>query len=617
MTGETSDSSEPAANSATATRLELLRIAAALLLTSFALPYVWGRSFIGWQFTGKPEVFFGACLAVVIGVVIALTWHVAGDPSRWRLAFAIEAVVIVAWIVVNTYAFYGRISTPVPRPVFLALYIPGSLLIPWVGWMFFSRWSAARRLGIAAILLSWLIAFIAAYRVDGLSGASGVDFSWRYGSRLAPATSTVVSGGEVASGQRLVANPERDFPQFMGPDRTGMLPAARLDRDWKQHPPHELWRRPVGLGWSSFAVVGDFAFTQEQRGEHECVVCYQLTSGDEIWIHSDPVNFTSSLGGPGPRATPTVDGSQLFSVGATGVLNCLDAMSGRRIWSVDILKDNHAENLAHGVCDSPLVLEDRVLVCPTGADGPSLVAYDRNSGDRLWSAGRHGASYSSPMVAKLAGVPQILLYDTAGVTAHDYHSGQPLWHFDWTNNVRVNVAQPIVRLAKPDQVFISTGYDKGCVLIQVDHSADGYWSAWELWDNNRLKSKFCSAVLYGDHVFGLDDGILACVGLETGDRAWKQGRYGHGQILRAGDLLLVQAEDGDVVLGELDPKAWREVGRIKALSGKTWNNPVLAGPYLLVRNDHEAACFELAVMQGSPEPETTDSDTESANHVER
>jgi outer membrane protein assembly factor BamB len=233
------------------------------------------------------------------------------------------------------------------------------------------------------------------------------------------------------------------------------------------------------------------------------------------------------------------------------------------------------------------------------------VAYDRDTGERVWGGGPHGASYASPIVAELDGERQFLWFNHAGLTGHDAGTGQPHWHFPWTNSVNVNVSQPIIHAGGRDQIFVSTGYDKGCALIRVDHSADGTWSAEPLWNNNRLKTKFCSAVVHEDHVYGLDDGILACVELSTGNRAWKGGRYGHGQILLAGDLLIVQAEQGDIVLVEPDPRELHELGRLKALNGKTWNNPALAGPYLLVRNDHEAACYELPLTGASSESQSS------------
>jgi outer membrane protein assembly factor BamB len=288
-----------------------------------------------------------------------------------------------------------------------------------------------------------------------------------------------------------------------------------------------------------------------------------------------------------------VHDGRVFSVGATGLLNCLDARTGRSVWTVDIQKDTGSENIAHGVCGSPLVVDDRVLVSPTGSRGPSLAAYDSSAGQRVWAAGTRGASYSSPMLTELCGVRQVLAFDSDGVTGHDAADGRPLWHFPWTNGVKTNCSQPIPHAGGSDQVFVSTEYDKGCALFRVDRSADDTWSTHTIWSNNRLKSKFSTPVAVGDYVYGLDSGILACRDLATGTKGWKNGRYGHGQILLAGDLLIVLTESGDIVFVEPSPRQLRELGRIHALDGKTWNHPSLAGPYLLVRNDREAACYEL------------------------
>jgi outer membrane protein assembly factor BamB len=581
----------------------LLRMAAAWAFTAFALPYLWARSFIGWQMTGRPESRFALALMIVLAGIVALTFHRGAMLARRRLVVPILVAVACTWIVVNVGMFYFRIGTLIPRSIVIASYLPGSLLVPWTGWMFFDSWAWSKRLSVWFSLVLLLFLFVGVFRVEGLSGASNVNFSWRRhkpdAAVMGPSSSSAASAALAESLGELISNPSRDFPQFLGPTRTGARDDVQLDRDWTNNLPRQLWRRSVGLGWSAFAVVGDFAFTQEQRGDQECVVCYRLMTGEEVWVHADRVNFASSLGGPGPRATPTVDGERVYSVGATGIFNCLNAITGEPLWAVNILEQEDAENISHGVCSSPLVHHETVLVCPTGGNGPSLVAYDRMTGDRLWGGGRHGASYSSPVVAKLVGVEQVLLCNSDGLTAHHIDSGEPLWHFAWTNSVRTNVAQPVVHAGQDDQVFISTGYEKGCALVRISRSEGGDWSVEQLWSNNRLKTKFCTAVLHNEHVFGLDDGILACLDLKSGNRTWKAGRYGHGQILRAGDLLIVQAEDGDVVLGELDPRQWRELGRIKALSAKTWNNPALAGSFLLVRNDREAACFELPLVQPS------------------
>jgi outer membrane protein assembly factor BamB len=587
------DGAMPAMESVASRAAVPIRVLAAWLLTSVSLPYVWGRSFIGWQLMGRPEPWVAMALVVVAGAIVALTFHAGSAPAMRRYGVLVGVAVVGAWVAVHVAALWLRVGTVIPRAILALAYVPASLLVPWLTWMFFRPWTWRLRLGVAAPLLGCLVGFVAVFRVEGLWGDSTVSFRWRRVSRvtappLRPALAPSVS---------IAPNPARDFPQFLGRDRTGVLTQARLDANWAGRPPRELWRRPVGEGWSSFAVMGDAAFTQEQRDQNECVVCYGLLTGDEVWVHGDAVNFTSSLGGPGPRATPAVHRGRVYTIGATGLLNCLDARTGRRFWSIDVLKDNGAENIAHGVCASPLVLDDVVVVSPTGAAGPCLAAYDLETGRRRWSGGRHGASYSSPCLAELGGARHLLLFHGDGISGHDPATGRERWYFPWTNSVNTNVSQPIVRATQPDQVFISTGYDRGCALLRVSPAADGTWNAEPLWSNNRLKTKFCSAVALGEYVYGLDDGILTCLALGDGTRQWKGGRYGHGQILLAGNWLLVQAELGDVWLIEPNPTELRELGRVRALPGKTWNNPALAGPYLLVRNDHYAACFELPLAE--------------------
>jgi outer membrane protein assembly factor BamB len=260
---------------------------------------------------------------------------------------------------------------------------------------------------------------------------------------------------------------------------------------------------------------------------------------------------------------------------------------------VDILADNGATNVMHGVCASPLVDGDRVIVCPTGSGGPSLAAYDRTTGKRLWATGTDRASYASPLIAELDGVRQILLATSAGVTGHDAADGRVLWSFEWTNGEKINAAQPIAPAGRPNGVFLATGYGKGAALFTLTRSSDGSRATEPVWESSAMKAKFMTPVLYRGFVYGLDDGILACLDVKTGKRRWKDGRYGHGQILLAGDRLIVQTEKGDVVMVEPSPERLIEHGRIAALAGKTWNNPALAGRRLLVRNDREAACYEL------------------------
>ena len=382
-----------------------------------------------------------------------------------------------------------------------------------------------------------------------------------------------------------------DVPQFLGPNRDGIAPAAKLSRDWQATPPKLLWRQPVGAGWSAFAVVGGRAYTHEQRGEEEAVTCYEVLTGRLLWTHTNAARFFQWQGGEGPRATPSVDRGQVFAIGATGLLDCLDAATGARLWSRDILRENRIENLIWGVSASPLVFDETVVVTGGLTNGPTVLAYRRATGEPLWQSGADKASYASPILATLAGRRVILSVNAASFTAHDAGTGAVLLNHPWSDEKWPKAAQPVV--LADDRVFLSAGYGLGCQLLEIRAGADGGLTATQLWKNLRMKTQFNSAAARDGFLYGLDDGLLACVEIATGERRWKGGRYGSGQTLLVDDLLIVQTEAGAVVLAAAQPEAFAELGRIPALSSKTWNYPTLAGRYLLVRNDREMACYEL------------------------
>jgi outer membrane protein assembly factor BamB len=274
-------------------------------------------------------------------------------------------------------------------------------------------------------------------------------------------------------------------------------------------------------------------------------------------------------------------------------LNCLEAPTGRPLWSVNILADNRAQNLPHGVSGSPLVVDDLVIVSPTGSNGISLAAYDMQTGKRVWQAGNSQASYSSPMLAAFGRVRQVVLFTSAGVDAHEVRTGRALWSFPWTNSQRINCSQPVAGAGGPNQLFVSTAYGKGSVLLGIRRSSEGRWQPQVRWQSRSLMSSFSTVAVRGDCLYGLDGGRLVCIDVASGRRLWKQGRYDCGQLLLTGDRLLIQAESGEMFL--LDParQGPRELGHFPALDGKTWNTPILCGPHLLVRNDREAACYRL------------------------
>jgi outer membrane protein assembly factor BamB len=188
----------------------------------------------------------------------------------------------------------------------------------------------------------------------------------------------------------------------------------------------------------------------------------------------------------------------------------------------------------------------------------------------------------------------ILIFDAVGLAGYDAAEGIELWRYDWKTDNDINVSQPIV--LSGDRVFITSGYGHGCALLRVSQT-NGQFSVKEVWPNTpnpSLHCKFSNPVLFEDHIYGLDDGRLVCLDVATGKKKWKDKDYGHGQMLLAGDKLVILSESGDLAVVAADPKAFHELGKVKALTGeKTWNYPAMVGKRVFVRNHEEMACYDL------------------------
>jgi outer membrane protein assembly factor BamB len=352
--------------------------------------------------------------------------------------------------------------------------------------------------------------------------------------------------------------------------------------------PHD---RPIGPGWSSFAVGGGLFYTQEQRGDDEIVACYNLTTGQPVWMHYDLARFWESNAGAGPRATPTLSNGRVYTLGATGIVNALDAMDGGAVWSRNAADDTGKKLPGWSFASSPLVVDDLVIVAVAGR----LVAYDVATGDLRWLGPTGGSGYSSPHLATIEGVKHILLLDGAGVISVAPASGSQLWKYPWESD---GIVQPA--LTADGDVLIGSGSGMGGAgmgvrRIAVAHGPGG-WTAEERWTSAGLKPYFNDFVAHKGHAFGFDGSILACIDLADGKRKWKGGRYGHGQLilLPDQDLLLVVSEGGEVAMVAATPDEFRELARFPAIKGKTWNHPVLVGDILLARNDQEMAAFRLS-----------------------
>lgn len=408
-----------------------------------------------------------------------------------------------------------------------------------------------------------------------------------------------------------------DFPQFLGPGRTASIDGVILDPNWAARPPVPVWRHPVGAAWSAFAIVNSYAVTLEQRGEYETVSLYSAESGTELWSHRTRARYQNPewpQAGIGPRSTPTIDEGRVYALGATGRLVCLDGANGALIWEHDLLAESgqtaetEQQYIPFGRSASPLVARNLVIVPVGGRPGHaslvSLAAFDKRTGKKVWTAGTRQISMSSPALMTLAGVEQIVVVNEDAVTGHDLETGTLLWEQAWEGNTQgpTNVAQAMP--VSGNRFFVSRSYSGGSAVYEVSAATDGTLTTREVWKSSRvMRTRFTNVAIRDGHAYGLSDGILECINLENGQRVWKTGRYGHGQVLLVGDLVLVQTEDGEVVVVEASPRTGGEVlGRFAALEGTSWNNLALYGSLLLVRNASEAAAYRLPLAPGLHSP---------------
>lgn len=387
------------------------------------------------------------------------------------------------------------------------------------------------------------------------------------------------------------APPTGYWTDFRGPGRQGHYTEMPILTTWTDAGLRRLWKQPVGGGYASFVIAGGLAYTIEQRRDQEFVAAYDATTGRERWTNSWPAHFSESMGGDGPRTTPVYDSGRLYALGAEGEFRCLDAGAGKVIWRKNILEENGASNLTWAQSSSPLIDGNKVIVLPGGGKGKSVVAYDKLTGATIWTSQNDEQSYTAPMLVTLNGKRQVLVVSAARAMGLDPDSGELLWEYPWVTEYHINAAQPIV--VGSNRFFISAGYGHGAALVEITRAGAGF-QARTVWQNTRMKNKFNSSVLFEDHVYGLDEAILACIDVRTGEQKWKGGRYGYGQLLLAGSHLVVLTEQGDVVLVKADPASHQELARFSAIEGKTWNNPAIANGVLFVRNTTEMAAFRIA-----------------------
>jgi outer membrane protein assembly factor BamB len=448
--------------------------------------------------------------------------------------------------------------------------------------------SSARRLtlALAIILASGFWIFL---RTNGIDGYSRHDLAWRW-AKTPEDRLLSQSGNENSAISTTMETVElqAEWPGFRGNNRDGIVRGVRIRTDWAVTAPVEMWRRPVGPGCSSFAVLGTLLFTQEQRGEDEVVSCYELETGKPVWKHSDKARFYDSHAGAGPRSTPALSGGRVYTLGATGILNSLDAARGKVIWSRNAASDAGIKVLDWGFTGSPLVVGELVVVALAG----KLAAFDKSAGQPRWFGSDGGSGYSSPHLLTIGGTPQILLMSEAGAISVDPASGEELWNYAWP--IADRILQPA--LIANGELLLTEEY-RTVRRVAVTKDPNG-WNVEERWTSSEMKLLFNDCVIHKGYAYGFDGPGLACMDLSDGKRMWKGNRYrGFLLLLADQDLLLILSEKGELALVPAVPDGFTELSLFPAIRGKTWNHPVLVRNILVVRNAQEMAAFNLPLME--------------------
>ncbi len=565
-------------------------VAAAVLLALawFVVPYV------------LPQAAFYALLVGAVSVLAILLWWLLFSRARWYERLGAVALIVVA-LIATKQLVHTSIAGGGMGGLIYVIAVP-FLALALVAWAVASRHlsDGLRRASLLVVIVLVCGGFML-IRTGGLTATLDNDFHWRWSKtpeerllaqtadeQAAPASALPAPSSTLSTSPG--AKTTADWPGFRGANRDGIVHGVRIATDWSASPPVEVWRRPVGPGWSSFAVSGDLLYTQEQRGAEEVVACYNVTTGKPVWKHGDTARFWESNGGAGPRGTPTLSNGRVYTLGATGILNVLKADDGSVVWSRNAVSDTKSKLPMWGFSGSPLVVGDIVVVATAG----TMAAYDLNSGQPRWVGPDGGSGYSSPQLFTIHGVPQIVMLGGNGATSVTATDGKVLWQHPLTPGARI--VQPA--LTAEGDVLVHEGESNEMRSLAVANGPGG-WTVAERWNSFGVNPYFNDFVVHKGHVFGFNGSSVACMDLKDGQSKWKGGYYGHGQLvlLSDQDLLLVLSEAGEVALVGATADQFKELARIPAIKGKTWNHPVLVGDMLLVRNDQEMVAFRMSLAK--------------------
>ena len=390
-----------------------------------------------------------------------------------------------------------------------------------------------------------------------------------------------------------------DWPQWRGPNSDGISRETDLRLDWTDNTPRVVWQRSLGAGFSSFAVAKDRLYTVATVEDVESVFCLDANTGKTLWeVPSSGGRYQDRQGGDGPRSTPTVDGDDVYALGAEGALLCLDAKDGEVRWQRNVLDDFDGKNLRWGVSTSPYVDDEQLLV-NVGAKDASIVAFQKNSGEVLWKNLDDIAGYASPIRIEVTGpdgqlVPELVFFCGRALVGVSPVDGSEHWRHEWITTSDMNIATPIY---EPESrlLFISAARNTGRCSAYRLTARDGTVYSELVYTNKEMRNHYNTCILLDGHIYGFDNSVLKCIRLDTGEQMWQDRSVGKGSLVAAQGHLFVLGEHGDLAVVEATPDEYREKGRMKALeSRRAWTPPALANGRLYIRDLENAVCIDIS-----------------------
>ena len=368
------------------------------------------------------------------------------------------------------------------------------------------------------------------------------------------------------------AGTTEDWPQYRGPHRDGISTETGWLADWPKAGPKTLWKVSIGTGFCTVSVVENRVYTMGHDSGMDTVFCLDADTGKEIWKHTYECPIRDKQHEGGPASTPAVTDKYVFTLSREADFYCLDVKTGEVIWYKDLTKELGVEIPEWAFSGSPLLWNNWVIV-----DMGVMAAFEMASGNLVWKTKDYGAAYSSPAPIDLDGRACVAVLPRTGLAILDAKNGKEVAFHEWKTKYDVNAATPLII---GNKVFISSGYNRGCALVEIE---DGK-GARALWENKNMRNHFNSSVHWKGYLYGFDDKDLACLDVSTGETKWSKSGFGKGSLTLSDGKLIILSDRGELVIAEASAEGFKEVSRAQVLGSKCWTVPVLAGHRIYARN---------------------------------